>query len=105
VTAGIGFTPWESGTYFLAISGNGNAPQNAFGFLNEDPNNQLTEFDGLSFVYELDHFQGNGFVSFDYNLTLGGTVATTPSAVPVPAAAWLFGSGLLGLVGVARRRS
>ena len=27
-----------------------------------------------------------------------------PSAVPVPAAAWLFGSGLLGLVGVARRK-
>lgn len=26
------------------------------------------------------------------------------SAVPVPAAAWLFGSGLLGLVGMARRR-
>lgn len=26
------------------------------------------------------------------------------SAVPVPAAVWLFGSGLLGLVGVARRR-
>jgi hypothetical protein len=28
-----------------------------------------------------------------------------PAAVPVPAAVWLFGSGLLGLVGVARRRS
>ena len=27
------------------------------------------------------------------------------SAVPVPAAVWLFGSGLLGLVGVARRRT
>jgi hypothetical protein len=26
------------------------------------------------------------------------------SPVPVPAAAWLFGSGLLGLVGIARRR-
>ena len=26
------------------------------------------------------------------------------SAVPVPAAAWLFGTGLLGLVGVARRK-
>lgn len=26
------------------------------------------------------------------------------TTVPVPAAAWLFGSGLLGLVGVARRR-
>ena len=29
---------------------------------------------------------------------------TNVPAVPVPAAAWLFGSGLLGLVGVARRR-
>ena len=28
----------------------------------------------------------------------------TASPVPVPAAVWLFGSGLLGLVGVARRR-
>jgi hypothetical protein len=25
------------------------------------------------------------------------------SAVPIPAAAWLFGSGLLGLIGIARR--
>ncbi len=29
----------------------------------------------------------------------------TPTAVPLPAAAWLFGSGLLGLVGVARRKT
>ena len=28
-----------------------------------------------------------------------------PAAVPVPAAAWLLGSGLIGLVGVARRKS
>ena len=28
----------------------------------------------------------------------------TTSAVPVPAAVWLFGSGLIGLVGVARRK-
>ena len=27
-----------------------------------------------------------------------------PAAIPVPAAVWLFGSGLLGLVGIARRR-
>jgi len=26
------------------------------------------------------------------------------SSVPVPAAVWLFGSGLLGLIGVARRK-
>lgn len=33
---------------------------------------------------------------------IGATV--TVSAVPVPPAVWLFGSGLIGLVGVARRR-
>ncbi|MEE8427904.1 MAG: VPLPA-CTERM sorting domain-containing protein [Gammaproteobacteria bacterium] len=26
------------------------------------------------------------------------------SAVPIPAAGWLFGSGLLGLIGIARRK-
>ncbi|MCP3870701.1 MAG: VPLPA-CTERM sorting domain-containing protein, partial [Gammaproteobacteria bacterium] len=30
--------------------------------------------------------------------------AGTVNVVPIPAAVWLFGSGLLGLVGVARRR-
>ena len=32
------------------------------------------------------------------------TVNVTGPVVPIPAAAWLFGSGLIGLVGVARRR-
>lgn len=40
---------------------------------------------------------GTGGVS--YALHLEGTI----SAVPVPVAMWLFGSGLLGLIGVARR--
>lgn len=35
-----------------------------------------------------------------FNVTLNGTAAV----VPIPAAVWLFGSGLLGLVGVARRK-
>ncbi len=34
-----------------------------------------------------------------------GDVGLLTSAVPVPAAVWLFGSGLLGLAGVARRKS
>jgi len=39
-------------------------------------------------------------VSGTMNVTLGGTL--TP--VPVPASLWLFGSGLVGLAGIARRR-
>ena len=41
-----------------------------------------------------------------YNLDENGNMVAIAdlSAVPVPAAVWLFGSGLLGLVGVARRR-
>ena len=34
-----------------------------------------------------------------------GTASTATTVIPVPAAVWLFGSGLLGLVGVARRKA
>ena len=34
----------------------------------------------------------------------GVATQITPAPVPIPAAVWLFGSGLLGLVGVARRK-
>ncbi|OHA83372.1 MAG: hypothetical protein A2937_03540 [Candidatus Yonathbacteria bacterium RIFCSPLOWO2_01_FULL_47_33b] len=37
--------------------------------------------------------------------TLVGTTQTTMTSTPVPPAFWLLGSGLLGLVGVARKRS
>jgi hypothetical protein len=53
--------------------------------------------------YALDavfHVNGAGFTTVSYYLHLEGHV----SNVPVPAAAWLFGSGLMGLAGVARRR-
>lgn len=40
-----------------------------------------------------------------FNGTATVTNMTMPATVPVPAAAWLLGSGLLGLVGVARRKA
>lgn len=35
----------------------------------------------------------------------GQFAAYSPAPVPVPAAVWLFGSGLLGLIGIARRKA
>ena len=57
-------------------------------------------------------------ITADGNINNGGSVVMAPgssslnlagttidfTAVPVPAAAWLFGSGLIGLVAVSRRR-
>ena len=68
-------------------------------------------------VLNIMNADGSG-VDIDGDGTLGTTMAAGPfagspvgfagqaqvSAVPVPAAVWLFGSGLMGLVGVARRR-
>ena len=41
----------------------------------------------------------NQYAQLDFAISVANT-----SAVPVPAAVWLFGSGLVGLVGVARRK-
>ena len=52
------------------------------------------------------------FIGFNANFTIAPgsptpvqSYAGQASVIPVPAAAWLFGSGLLGLVGVARRKA
>ena len=47
-------------------------------------------------------FDGTPY-SEKFNITVNGTAAP-PAVIPVPAAVWLFGSGLIGLVGVARRK-
>ena len=47
----------------------------------------------------------SGFGNVPYVLHLEGTISgDLLAAIPVPAAVWLFGSGLVGLAGVARRR-
>lgn len=51
---------------------------------------------------------GGSFDGFAANWRLEGTMSIgggqPPEPIPVPAAVWLFGSGLVGLVGVARRK-
>lgn len=65
-------------------------------------------FGGMSANFDVQSLTATGF---DANATIApfcnfdpsGNLCAAPT-VPVPAAVWLFGSGLLGLVGVARRR-
>ncbi len=94
-------------------------------FVETDDNNYLTGFprlffqdgvfDGINFNTDFSiesYFQSSGttktFQGEDDNFGwFGGSwdvSSYSASPVPVPAAVWLFGSGLLGLIGVARRK-
>jgi hypothetical protein len=76
----LGMT-WDGGTSYVSDSN--------FTLVNA-PDDYLIRFDGQDVT-------GAEIV--------GRTLAIDVAPIPVPAAAWLFGSGLLGLVGVARRRA
>ena len=60
---------------------------------------------GDSFVLDYNAVvPSGGFAGVAYQFHISGTIGAGTPEIPVPAAVWLFGSGLLGLVGVARRR-
>jgi len=71
-------------------------------------NPDLLAFYGLPDV----QYNGGLNLSFQTTAAMGASFSTTTllsgdivnQAVPVPAAVWLFGSGLLGLAGLARRK-
>jgi hypothetical protein len=46
-----------------------------------------------------------GADSYDVNFSDGSVLQVDVTVIPVPSAVWLFGSGLLGLVGIARRKT
>lgn len=46
---------------------------------------------------------GMGSAGFSSSGLYGGTIVDVPTSTPIPAAAWLFGSGLLGLAGIRRK--
>jgi len=68
-------------------------------------------FNGMDFYVaaEIDANTKNGFADGSNTFTMQfddatGLTAVAMSAVPVPAAVWLFGSGLISLIGIARRK-
>ena len=66
-------------------------------------NSILTDTAAFDLTGSITILASNDFGGTLFSVTLDNTAA--PSLVPVPAAAWLFGSGLLGLVGLARRKA
>ena len=51
-----------------------------------------------------DLLAGLWYINIHTQAFLGGEIRGQVSVIPIPAALWLFGSGLLGLVGIARRK-
>ena len=64
-----------------------------------DPTTQVA----LGFIAQQPWYAADGLTLLDPQPSLSGATITV-SAVPVPPAVWLFGSGLVGLVAVSRRR-
>jgi len=55
-----------------------------------------------TFYFPLGTFMSTGITNTQYSPD--ATLSVVDTNVPIPAAVWLFGSGLLGLVGIARRK-
>jgi hypothetical protein len=98
----VGFSGPQSGDY-LASNTNGNLT------LTNSPNFVLAVWDanlnGGTWVGDTDPvWYGNGNAVHLTFATSAGVFVVDVQPVPVPAAVWLFGSGLLSLVSIARRR-
>lgn len=126
-----GFNVTPAGSLFSLIVGGNitftfDTPIDSFGFYVTGlqaslvPQQTVTYFDGSSAVFNFPAANdgGGAFIGFtdigrsitSVTLNLTNDVVAIDdirygvSAVPVPAAVWLFGSGLVGLVGASRRK-
>ena len=90
----LGATGWKAGTSY----------EFTFDF---GPNDLEVFVDGVKELDITGSFNNGSFAFYNFSqasVTYAGFEQGQGSFVPVPAAVWLFGSGLVGLIGVARRK-
>ena len=94
---------------------NGNGPQTNFGLVNTGPfsniqsgqywsSTELAGYEEFSAWYFFMHAGNQYHDTKSYNFFAWAVHDGDVSAVPVPAAVWLFASGLIGLIGFAKRK-
>lgn len=117
-TSALDWLP-EFGTLVFEVAPQGSSQGEEFLFLSS-PGLNLSTTGSLTFtvddgddfyvVAELQANAQNGFASSTNTLNMsfdndtGLTAVEQTTVIPVPAAVWLFASGLIGLIGIARRR-
>lgn len=92
-------------SYYSLLDKSGNFTGLFGGFLTTDSGDvwsDLSGVEGADVVQMLAFFDAPNSVATGAD---AGTITTTVNAVPVPAAVWLLGSGLLGLIGIRRRNA
>jgi hypothetical protein len=116
VVARSGFISMPEGSYFVGNVEWQNGPD-AVQLWYDDGTSAPTRYDALAYGDVPNYGEGNAAldvpagqslsrvsgIDTDNNLADFSASSPTPGVVPIPCAAWLLGSGLIGLVGVRRR--
>ncbi|MDC3332659.1 VPLPA-CTERM sorting domain-containing protein [bacterium] len=105
----------EAGIYFQLADwlGDAGADYSVMGYINSDSESDYASAYGM--VQGSPGPIGSGFIPFYYatqseilksleESNIDGAYLVSTSPVPVPAAAWLFGSALIGLTGLKRKK-
>ena len=100
--SGVDFTFLENHRYDIGVWGDTGSLYGSWDYTNGSSNVNTAQgpFESINTNANIRPFSSDeGYAGVDPHIQL-----ITTSTVPIPAAVWLFGSGLLGLIGIARRK-